>query len=80
MIEAVEPNEWSGPIYILAFFNTTVQERRKFGPLNWAIPDEFNASDFSASLLFMIDQIEDAQKTVKGQYEESFWRTIRYGV
>ncbi|KAK8898529.1 Dynein heavy chain 5, axonemal [Tritrichomonas musculus] len=80
MIDTVESPEWHRLIYILAFFNTTVQERRKFGPLGWAIPYEFNASDFSASLSFMAGQITDANKTSKGWFDESFWQTVRYGV
>ena len=80
MIDTVESPEWHRLIYILAFFNTTVQERRKFGPLGWAIPYEFNASDFSASLAFMASQITDATKTPKGLFDESFWQTVRYGV
>ncbi|OHT09327.1 Dynein heavy chain family protein [Tritrichomonas foetus] len=80
-IDTVELPEWRRLIYVLAFFNTTVQERRKFGPLGWAIPYEFNHSDFTASLAFMSGQIVDAQmKGANKGYDASFWQTVRYGV
>jgi dynein heavy chain len=54
-IDIIKCPEWRKLIYVLAFFNTAVQERLKFRPLGWCIPDEFNHSDLTASLSFCSD-------------------------
>jgi len=53
-IEKVEPYEkWRPLTFAVCFLHSVVQERRKFGPIGFSMPYEFNGSDLDASMLYM---------------------------
>jgi len=52
-LDKIEHPAWRSLIFTICFEHSIVQERRKFGPLGWCIPYEYNNSDLNASLTFV---------------------------
>lgn len=53
MLDAVNRNDWRQLLFVMCFLHSVVQERRKFGPIGWNVPYEFNQSDLSACTQFL---------------------------
>uniref|UniRef100_A0A383W453 AAA+ ATPase domain-containing protein n=1 Tax=Tetradesmus obliquus TaxID=3088 RepID=A0A383W453_TETOB len=75
MLDAVSRQEWRQLLFVMCFLHSVVQERRKFGPIGWNVPYEFNASDLSACTQFLQNHLleMDAKKA-----PQPTWETVRY--
>jgi dynein heavy chain len=68
-LERIESATWRTLLFALCFTHSVVQERRKFGPLGWCVPYEFNDGDLNATIMFLEKHLE---------FSTLSWPTLQY--
>ena len=68
-LERIETATWRSLLFALCFTHSVVQERRKFGPLGWCVPYEFNDGDLNATIMFLEKHLESTTLS---------WSTLQY--
>ncbi|KAL4479549.1 hypothetical protein ABPG72_018535, partial [Tetrahymena utriculariae] len=62
-IDKVDHANWRSLIFTICFLHSVIIERKKFGPLGWCIPYEYNNSDLEASLQFFEKYLTNLMST-----------------
>jgi len=76
LLDQIDHEKWRTLVFTQAFLHSVVQERRKFGPIGWCVPYEYNNSDLDACLQFLQKHVG---VTVLVGVPVS-WVTVRYMV
>ena len=79
MLDAIARSEWRQILYVMCFCHSIVQERRKFGPIGWAIPYEYNQGDLTACTNFLQNHMGQMEaKAARGGALPLQWVCIKY--
>lgn len=68
-LDRIDSATWRILLFSLCFTHSVVQERRKFGPLGWCVPYEFNDGDLNATIMFLEKHLE---------FSTLCWNTLQY--
>ncbi|KAK9794950.1 hypothetical protein WJX73_010224 [Symbiochloris irregularis] len=75
LLDAVNRPEWRQLLFVLCYLHSCIQERRKFGPIGWNVPYEFNQSDLAACAQFLQNHLLDMEAR---RASGPTWDTVRY--
>ncbi|KAL0487737.1 dynein heavy chain [Acrasis kona] len=70
--DQIETPEWRKLVYATCFLHATLIERKKFGPLGWCVPYEFNQTDLECALHFLGKYMYETDN------KRLSWSTVRY--
>lgn len=73
-------SEWRPLMFTQCFLHSVVVERRKFGPIGFCVPYEFNQGDWTASIQFLINHMTNIGEESKNNTKPVSWETVRYMV